>query len=176
MKLKDCYRRWKAPLRLIRQGLTITLMLAVFVCALLFLLGGLSTRSQLQEAKSSYPATAVTVRQITRADNSMLWYIAVLEEEPDVPQETGKPAKRNTIYASTVNMLLSEGDVLTMYVSPTDPNTRIVDFQTEDFLIRAGICGIALFVLYLFRLGYLLIRHQRSKERPLCAKPLSSDF
>lgn len=166
----------KRPLRLIVRVLLSALLLIVTLYAAVLLYNGLHTRSRLHDAAARLEAVSVRVVQVSRADDSLLWYAVVLEETHDSAPPTnaerpaGQHSRFGTVYATTVNARLSVGQELTAYYDAAVGQLAVVDFEVADGMIRAGCCGLGLTALHLLILPVRLavrLRRRRKHTAPV---------
>ena len=142
--------------------LLILILVLTLGYGILLTLIGINTRQEINEAKASY--TPITVQITLLRTGSRLSHSVIVELKPeqiypDIPEPLGR-----TI-ATTTNAKLAVGDKLTMYYNPQNPQERVIDFQTAEPLIRAGLLltGFALLLLLLILL-VLLIRRKKHPQ------------
>lgn len=135
------------------------LLLCALCYGLLLLALGLWEQHTLADARSRYTAVTVAVTELSPSAQKPPWYLITLEP---VERTSGKLLGKTctTLYRPS----LSVGDSLTMYYDPADPNTRIVDFQTANGLIRRGILLTAVTGSVLLLWGIAILRRKQRRQ------------
>ena len=148
----------------------IFLLVLTFFFGLLLLILGTSEQHTLNQAATSYTAVLVKITDVQPSAQSGQVMIVVLEPigEPSNEndhEDSHKPNRLGTTAATTTNRSLSQGDVLTMYYDPANPDSRVIDFQTAKPLLWFG--GVLTGGTFAIGMVLLLFRMiQRRKQIP----------
>lgn len=159
--------RVRAILRIFGCIALICAAVALTAYSLMNLVFGLQLRDNLESAKSDCTAISVEIEQISRADNSRYWYAVRLKPAEALPASSSAPPghANSTIYATTLNPDLVQGQVLTAYYNETTREVELVDFALAEPMMRAAVIGFMLDGLIVAVLIVRLVLYLRRRKR-----------